>query len=233
MMITDCRAILWDVGGTLVDFACSLPESVRCRLAGCGVDHSRLSDEHIEQTYADFLRPEQQWRTIEQERAAERNWFGKLLGNESFDRNAVAKAAAGMPRYFNLYRPVSGLIPLLDELSKRRLPMAVVSNWPPSLPEFLDHHGLTSYFDPIVYSAQDGIHKPDHRIFQRALDALGTPAVRAIFIGDDPELDIAPARDMGMQPINFDLRRKCRSRDAEDAHKLRQLLLAMLERSQA
>ncbi|MGD0390378.1 MAG: HAD family hydrolase [Tepidisphaeraceae bacterium] len=229
MMIADCQAILWDVGGTLVDYACSLPESVRCRLAGCGIDHARLSDEHIEQTYADFLRTEQQWRTIEQERAAERNWLETLLEDERFDRNAIDSAAAVMPRYFNLHRPVSGLIPLLDELSSRGLPMAVVSNWAPSLPEFLDHHGLKCYFDPIVYSAQDGIHKPDHRIFQRALDALGTPAGRAIFIGDDPKLDIAPARDLGMQTINFDPRRKSQSRDAEEAHKLRQLLLAMLE----
>jgi FMN phosphatase YigB (HAD superfamily) len=213
-MITDCQAILWDVGGTLVDFACSLPESVRYRLAGCGVDHSGLSDEHIEQTYADFLRAEQQWRTIEQERAAERNWFAALLGNESIDRHAIDSAAAAMPRYFNLYRPVAGLIPLLDELSSRGLPMAIVSNWPPSLPEFLDHHGLTSYFDPIVYSAQDGIHKPDHR--------------RAIFVGDNSELDVAPARNMGMQTINFDPRRKCQSRDAEDANMLRKLLFAML-----
>jgi putative hydrolase of the HAD superfamily len=228
-MITDCQAILWDVGGTLVDFACSLPESVRCRLAGCGVDHSGLSDEHIEQTYADFLRAEQQWRTIEQERAAERSWLGALLGNESVDRHANDSAAEAMPRYFNLYRPVSGLIPLLDELSSRGSPMAVVSNWPPSLRDFLDHHGLTCYFDPIVYSAQDGIHKPDHRIFQKALDGLGIPAERAIFVGDNPELDIAPARNMGMRTINFDPRRKCQSRDAEDANTLRKLLFAMLE----
>ncbi len=122
-----------------------------------------------------------------------------------------------MPRYFNHLSPVSGLIPLLDELSSRGLPMAIVSNWAPSLPKFLDHHGFTRYFDPIVYSAQDGIHKPDHRIFQRALDGLGIPAERAIFIGDNPELDIAPARKMGMRAINFDPSCKYQSRDADDA----------------
>ncbi len=46
---------------------------------------------------------------------------------------------------------------------------------------------------------------------------------------DNPELDIAPARVMSMQTINFDPRRKCQSRDAKDAHELRYLLLAMLE----
>jgi HAD superfamily hydrolase (TIGR01549 family) len=229
MMTTDCRAILWDVGGTLVEFACSLPESVRCRLAGCGVDHSLLSDAQIEQTYVDFIRTEQQWRTIEQERAAERNWLGTLLGNESFDRNAIDSVTAAMPRYFNLFRPVPGLIPLLDELSSCGLPMAIVSNWPPSLPELLDHHRLTSYFDPIVYSAQDGIHKPDHRIFQKALDGLGIPAERVIFVGDNPELDISPARNMGMRTINFDPSQKYQSRDAEDAAALRKLLFAMLQ----
>ena len=221
-------AILWDVGGTLVDFACTLPQAVRSRLASCDVDHSRLTDQHIEQTYLDFISTEQQWRTIAHERAAECNWLAALLRNQPFDPAAIKNIASIMPRYFNLYRPVPGLLPLLDDLRTREIPMAIVSNWPPSLPEFLHHHGLTQYFGPIVYSAQDGIHKPDPRIFQRALHALRTTADRAIFIGDNPELDIRPARAMGMRAINFDPRRNCDARDAEDVPLLRKLLDNML-----
>jgi HAD superfamily hydrolase (TIGR01509 family) len=224
----DRRAVLWDVGGTLVDVACTLPELVRHRLTCCGIDHSGLSDIHIERTYAEFIGNERQWLTIERERAAERDWLASLLEDLSLDRETMDETFAAMPRYFDLLRPVPGLMALLSELRGRGLPMAVVSNWPPSLPEFLDHHGLTCYFDSIVYSAQDGIHKPDRRIFQRALDAIGATAEQAVFIGDNPESDIQPARAMGMRAIHFEPRRTCPSRDADDVRTLRGLLWGML-----
>jgi len=128
------QVILWDVGGTLVEFACTLPEAVRRRLADCGIDHSQLSDQHIEQTYADFISCEPRWRTLAQEREAEIAWFGTMLHEQRLNAKALGHVAARMPRYFELYRPVEGMIPLLDELLLRGFRMAVVSNWPPSLP---------------------------------------------------------------------------------------------------
>ena len=222
------RAILWDVGGTLVDFACTLPDSVRRRLSACGLDHSRVSDQHIEQTYRDFHAGERQWATIELERAAETEWLKALLKDELLSDEIIHQAAKKFPRYFELYRPVSGIVELLAELRQLRLPMAIVSNWPPSLPEFLEFFHFPQYFDAIVYSGQDGVHKPDPRIFQRGLDLLQAPAASAIFIGDDFNLDIIPARSMGMRAIHFEPRRRAASRDADDVQALRALLMPML-----
>jgi HAD superfamily hydrolase (TIGR01549 family) len=224
------RAILWDVGGTLVDFACSLSESVRGRLAACGVDHSRLSDERIEKTYNDFIADEQQWRLIEHERAAETRWLEALLQSETLRTDAISQIAARMPRYFGLYQPVSGMIQLLCELREQGLAMAIVSNWPPSLPEFLQHHDLAQYFNPIVYSAQNGMHKPDPRIFENALNALDAIPQEALFIGDNFALDIVPARLLGMPAIHFDPRRKQDASDAQEVAALRPLIWEFLER---
>jgi HAD superfamily hydrolase (TIGR01549 family) len=223
--------ILWDVGGTLVDFAGSLPESVRRRLAGCGINHSGISDEHIEQTYADFIGAEQRWRTIEHERAAETSWLKALLRGEISEGDSINQIAERMPRYFDLFRVVDGVMELLGELWERRIAMGVVSNWPPSLPEILEHHQLGSFFDVVVYSAQDGIHKPDERIFRRALNGLGANPDDAVMIGDNFELDIVPSRGMGMRAIHFDPRRKSDLREADDAAGLRRLLSAELKES--
>jgi FMN phosphatase YigB (HAD superfamily) len=96
------------------------------------------------------------------------------------------------------------------------------------LPEFLAHFHFPQYFNAIVYSGQDGVHKPDPRIFQRTLDLLQASAGSAIFIGDDFNLDILAARSVGMRAIHFDPRRRATSREADDVETFRPLLFAML-----
>lgn len=52
-----------------------------------------------------------------------------------------------------------------------------------------------------MISDADGIHKPDCRIFQRALGRLNASPDRAVFVGDHPEVDVAGARAVGMQAV--------------------------------
>ena len=60
---------------------------------------------------------------------------------------------------------------------------------------------LRPLFDTILISEAEGIHKPDRRIFGRALEHLNTAPGRAVFVGDDPDVDIAGARAAGMHAI--------------------------------
>ena len=57
-------------------------------------------------------------------------------------------------------------------------------------------------FDDIVISAEEGVMKPDPRIYRRSLDNLGVAAADAIFI-DDFEHNIEGARAVGMHAIHF------------------------------
>src|SRR5205823_4108397 len=125
-------------------------------------------------------------------------------------------------------RLVDGVEDLLIDLTRRGLRHVVVSNWPPSLPRVLEHHRLTAHFDAVVYSGEDGIHKPDERIYRRALLAAGVAPHAAIFIGDNPEWDVGPPRRLGMRAIHFDPRRRHASCDADTTSKLRQRLPMML-----
>lgn len=43
--------------------------------------------------------------------------------------------------------------------------------------------------------------KPDARIFQIALEAIGVVAADAIFVGDHPELDIVGPAKVGMRTV--------------------------------
>lgn len=65
----------------------------------------------------------------------------------------------------------------------------------------IDLLGLRGYFHSIVISGEVGIWKPDPAIYQLALERLGTPADKTLFIGDHPVNDIQGAERAGMDTV--------------------------------
>jgi HAD superfamily hydrolase (TIGR01509 family) len=67
----------------------------------------------------------------------------------------------------------------------------------------LDRHladvGLLDFFPVRIYSSEYGRRKPDRRIFDDALAAMDVDAGSALFIGDRRDTDIAGARRAGMR----------------------------------
>jgi putative hydrolase of the HAD superfamily len=63
--------------------------------------------------------------------------------------------------------------------------------------------GLNSYFDVALSSCYLGLRKPDAAIYRRALDILGKPAGRILFI-DDREENVAGAAVAGIKAIRFE-----------------------------
>jgi putative hydrolase of the HAD superfamily len=62
----------------------------------------------------------------------------------------------------------------------------------------IDALGIRSLFETILISEQEGVRKPDSRIFHRALDRCGTVPSAALFVGDHPEADIKGALNAGL-----------------------------------
>jgi putative hydrolase of the HAD superfamily len=59
--------------------------------------------------------------------------------------------------------------------------------------------GLAPFFEVVVTSQGSGFAKPDPRILQVALDALGVSAAQALYIGDDPPTDGGAATAAGVR----------------------------------
>jgi HAD superfamily hydrolase (TIGR01509 family) len=224
------RAVLWDVGGTLVQHGIPTVESIRGRLDRASIAHRLLADEHILSTLNDFLKNERTWRTLEDEHRAREVWVATMFEGQGFSDAQLRAAALALVDYYDVHAPVDGIHELIDELHERGVRQAIVSNWPPSLPDFLQHHGFANRFACVCYSAQDGIHKPDERIFHRAMNALGVTPAETIMIGDNIEWDIEPARRMGMAAIHFDPRKMRGQREADDVSMLRQMLFELPNR---
>lgn len=95
-------------------------------------------------------------------------------------------------------------LPVLRAVRDSGRKLGLVSNFDGWLREVLRELRLLEYFDVVTISAEFGVSKPDPRIFRAALDHLGVPAGRAVFVGDSPILDIDGARSAGMTAVLLD-----------------------------
>jgi len=68
----------------------------------------------------------------------------------------------------------------------------------------LEVSGLDKYFEEVVTSEEAGYKKPDRRIFDYALEKSGAKIELSLMIGDDPEVDILGAKNIGMDQVLFD-----------------------------
>lgn len=96
--------------------------------------------------------------------------------------------------------PVPGAIDLLQSLQAGGRRVGLVSNIGLDIRPRLAQMGLLTYLDTVVLSYQEGLVKPDPRIFTLAADRLGLPAEECVFVGDHPHADGGAVR-AGMTSI--------------------------------
>ena len=79
---------------------------------------------------------------------------------------------------------------------------AVLSNaWPSARDEMASQINEDA-FDLLVYSAEEGIAKPDPEIFRRAIERLGIKPSEAVFV-DDRQENVDAAQALGMHGVLF------------------------------
>lgn len=122
------------------------------------------------------------------------------LGTECAN-SVLAIAAERLLDRFSLFEDVLPALDLLDSLGVR---MAIISNWDYSLHRILRAKGLTDRFEFALASLEEGIEKPNPRIFEIALERLKVPACDVAHIGDDPVDDFNGARDAGLRGLLID-----------------------------
>jgi len=104
-------------------------------------------------------------------------------------------------RLFELYPDVR---PCLARLKALQIKLAVVSNWDISLHRVLKLFDLYDYFDLVIASLEEGVEKPDPKLFQIALNGLGISPAEAFHLGDDLVDDMQGAQATGMRVALID-----------------------------
>ncbi|MBN1438466.1 MAG: HAD family hydrolase [Anaerolineales bacterium] len=97
-------------------------------------------------------------------------------------------------------RPFGGAVEALERIRRAGSRTALLTNGESSIQRAkIERFRLAEYFDAILIEGERGIGKPDPRAFQAALEALDARPEGTWMIGDDPEYDIRPAKDLGMR----------------------------------
>ena len=101
------------------------------------------------------------------------------------------------PQYEELYPDTKECLRALEKKYK----LGIIANQIPGADKRLEAMGIRQYFDLIVTSAEEGVAKPDLRIFTTALARAGCTPEQAVMIGDRIDNDIVPAKQMGMKTV--------------------------------
>jgi HAD superfamily hydrolase (TIGR01549 family) len=93
---------------------------------------------------------------------------------------------------------------VLTALRERGLRLGICSNapFPPAMMRRqMETNGIAAMVDAIVFSSEVGKRKPSPELYRAALDAIGTPAEKTVFVGDRMREDYEGPRAAGMRAV--------------------------------
>jgi putative hydrolase of the HAD superfamily len=212
----DIRAIAFDVNGTLVEILTDenmdqIFRSIGHFLTYQGIDLRRheLRDlyskamsaqrEASDERYPEFDAV-RIWQQIIDEHLSD---YTRSLPAEKRDQLPlfIAEMYRGISRRrLRLYPHVRSVLDVL----RVHYPLALVTDAQSAYARGELHKvGILDYFDPIVVSGDHGYRKPDKRLFDLAITAMGVSAEETLYVGNDMHRDVYGAREAGMRTVMF------------------------------
>lgn len=200
------KGIIFDYGGTLDTGGDHWSEVIwkAWQEAGIAVDKAEFREAYVyaerelarvrhilpEHDFHDLLKIKMQ---IELQWLAEHN----LLPAAEVDDKA---ARTSLLCYESAKASVGEAAKVLRSLAAK-YPLVLVSNFYGNVETVLDDFGIRDCFKSIIESAVVGVRKPDPRIFELGVKALGLKPEETLVVGDSYRKDIVPAESIGCQVL--------------------------------
>jgi REG-2-like HAD superfamily hydrolase len=205
--------ITFDCAGTLLDVNWNPGEFAVTCAHHCGLDldptasdrfGSMLRDRHRDYLKLNLARDHRRCEVFWDQLTAD--WLDEMRVDSGFWLGHIRAASKylGFGPKSTIFKVFDDVMPCLRKLRSHNVPTAVISNWDYSLHEILEVMGLTPYFELVIASLEEGIEKPDPRVFELTLRQFGVDAAKAVHVGDDPLDDLRGARQVGMRAILVD-----------------------------
>ncbi len=181
------KTIVFDVGGVLVKrdvFATII----------LGLSQQYNLDPISLRTTASAL-----WEEVSAGKITEKEFWPKLLNSFQLPINLLAEIETQEINLMNPVDPVWGYVNQLHGNYK----LAILSNMGERWAKIREEKfKLSKYFNPIIWSYDIKLSKPDIKIFSYLAEKLDNLPAECVFI-DDKEENIAAARQCGFKAIHF------------------------------
>ena len=131
--------------------------------------------------------------------------FGQILReNGAQARPELVRALVELDRELLLRsaRLFDDALPFLQAVRARGIKIAIVSNCSEHTRDLLKINGVAELADALALSCEVGAEKPAAEIYAYALDQLGVPARRAVFVDDQPSF-CAGAAALGITAVQI------------------------------
>ena len=89
----------------------------------------------------------------------------------------------------------------LDTLKNKNLLLGLITNCRPPIPSAFLQSPLAQYIDVPVFSCEEQVRKPSHRIYEIACERLKVKPQECFYVGDGSGEELTGAAAVGMLPI--------------------------------
>lgn len=165
--------IFFDVGSTLVDESKAYEERLKIV-----AETAKVSYEYVYQTALEFYKE-----------------------NKKGDLETMKLLNVEKPKWPKedeiLYRDTEECLRQLSE----KYNIGVIANQSLGTEKRLEEFGILQYINLVIASAEEGVAKPDKRIFEIALNRANCKPQHTVMVGDRIDNDIIPAKELGMKTI--------------------------------
>lgn len=195
--MADARAVITDFGGVLTTPLAAAFQNVCARAA--------VTLEELGSAMASVAvtRGENPLFALETGRTSELEFMAALSAELTRARGREVSLEGFGEALFSGLQPNERFVAFMGELRGRGHAMAICTNnvrewsvrWQAMVP-------VAELFDVVIDSSELGVRKPDPRIYEATLTALGVPAEAAVFI-DDLEINCEAASALGMRAVWF------------------------------
>ena len=173
MILANIKWIFFDIGSTLVDESVAYQNRIERTITGTNV------------TYDDFYN-----------KMVEISKYNQSGYNKALEAYGLKTVPWNSDDEF-VYPETENC---LSELSKHYR-IGIIANQNLGSEERLEKLGLLKHIDLVIASAEEGVAKPDLRIFQIALARAECKPEEAVMVGDRIDNDIIPANKIGMTTV--------------------------------
>ncbi|HKM59395.1 MAG TPA: HAD family hydrolase [Candidatus Bathyarchaeia archaeon] len=202
------KAVIFDYVGTLVNCKSYTMEASRFKL------YKALFKEGFDVTEDSFVQAyalaHEKYRKVRYEQLREVTnaiWVAEALSNLGFQvtpNDSRVKAALNV--FFQDFIDTLELREGAKDLIKKAqtdCKVGLITNftYAPVIYNSLRNLGISTFFNAVEVSEENGWRKPSSRIFQEELKKLHVHANEAIYIGDSPIEDIKGAKEAGLKTV--------------------------------